>query len=77
MGVPAWRHMDLLPVMARADEEDEDEDDEDDRLRRDEAEEGEDALEGLFDKGGAQARDTEDPAWAPDPLKPEPAERNP
>jgi hypothetical protein len=28
MGVPAWRHMDLLPVMARSDEEDDEDDEE-------------------------------------------------
>jgi hypothetical protein len=44
MGVPAWRHIDLLPVMAKEDEDEE----EDDEVPRDE----ESGLDGLFDRRG-------------------------
>jgi hypothetical protein len=44
MGVPAWRHIDLLPVMARdLDEDDEDEDEDDDRP-------DDNDLDGMFDR---------------------------
>jgi hypothetical protein len=45
MGVPAWRHLDLLPVMARADEEGEVDDEEDE------------GLGGLFDRNTPPAAD--------------------
>jgi len=40
MGVPAWRHIDLLPVLARPDDDDEE----------DEAPDDEPVLDGMFER---------------------------
>jgi hypothetical protein len=57
MGIPAWRHIDLLPVLARPmDDEDDEEEDDDDPLS-----------DLAIDDAGAGATDSElDPATAAD-----------
>jgi hypothetical protein len=69
MGIPAWRHIDLLPVLARPTDDEDDDEENDDELLSDLAEDDDDidsrinpdtlaaadaAVAGLFDRGGAK-----------------------